>query len=47
MSDNISKKFSFMKNVSKVFSIFKKNGSKDNSKGKSIIKDVNIIWMMF
>jgi len=40
MSDNISKKSFFMKNVSKVFSTFKKNDYKDNNdKGKSVIMD--------
>ncbi len=40
MSENIFKK-SFKKNVSKLFSIFKRNISNDNNndKGKSIIKD--------
>jgi len=40
MSDNISKKSFFKKNIFKVFSIFKKNVSKDkNDKDKSKIKD--------
>ena len=40
MSDNISNKSSFKKSVSKVFSIFKKNVSKDNNdKGKGVIRD--------
>ncbi len=40
MSENIFKKSSFKKNVSKLFSIFKKNVSNDNNdKGKSVIKN--------
>ncbi len=39
MSENISKK-SFKKNISKLFSIFKRNISNDNNdKDKSVIKD--------
>ncbi len=40
MSNNIFKPFSIKKNASELFSIFKKNISKDNSdKSKSVIKD--------
>ena len=40
MSENISKKSSFKKNVFKLFSIFKRNISNDNNdKGKSVIED--------